>query len=407
MTGLTILVIGINYAPEPTGIAPYTTGLAEDLARRGAVVTVVTGMPHYPTWSVDPKYAKTLTTRECVNGVSLIRLRNAVPRRMTAARRMLYEATFLLHAALRTLNRAPDLVLCVSPALSGAIAGALVARRSRARLLVIVQDLMAAAVDQSGIPAGGSTSRLAELVESFALNAADLVLVISKEFMPRVERYGVPASRIRLARNWTHINPSSLSQEQARARLRWPIQPFTVLHTGNMGYKQDLDNVVQTARLLGLREDVRIVLMGDGSQRRALAADADGIVQLDCLPTVSDDDYPIALAAADLLLVNERPSMLEMSLPSKLTSYFAARRPILAAVNEGGAAWHELQASQAAVMVPAGRPENLLKAIDNLQQDLGLLRALSEAGADFAKSQLSQEGALQGISQHILALLRK
>jgi hypothetical protein len=40
-----IKIVGINYFPELTGIAPYTTGMAEGLAAYGHNVNVVTGLP--------------------------------------------------------------------------------------------------------------------------------------------------------------------------------------------------------------------------------------------------------------------------------------------------------------------------------------------------------------------------
>jgi hypothetical protein len=60
--GQSALFIGINYAPEPTGIGPYTTGMAEGLARRGWGVDVITGFPHYPWWRI-PEEHRTLRER--------------------------------------------------------------------------------------------------------------------------------------------------------------------------------------------------------------------------------------------------------------------------------------------------------------------------------------------------------
>ena len=54
LAGKHALLVGINYAPEPTGIAPYTTGMAEHLAQHAGSVTVLTGIPHYPNWTVNP-----------------------------------------------------------------------------------------------------------------------------------------------------------------------------------------------------------------------------------------------------------------------------------------------------------------------------------------------------------------
>ena len=43
-----ILIYSYNYHPEPIGIAPLMTELAEGLAARGHEVRVLTGMPNYP-----------------------------------------------------------------------------------------------------------------------------------------------------------------------------------------------------------------------------------------------------------------------------------------------------------------------------------------------------------------------
>jgi len=83
LSGRHVAVVGMNYAPEPTGIAPYTAGLAEMLVEAGARVTVVTGVPHYPTWTVDPEYRWSLRVRERRHGVDVIRARHFVPRRQS------------------------------------------------------------------------------------------------------------------------------------------------------------------------------------------------------------------------------------------------------------------------------------------------------------------------------------
>ena len=80
VSGLRVAVVGINYAPEVTGIAPYTTAMCEDLAARGASVEAVTGLPHYPEWRVHEDFHEV----ERRNGVTLHRVAHHVPERMTA-----------------------------------------------------------------------------------------------------------------------------------------------------------------------------------------------------------------------------------------------------------------------------------------------------------------------------------
>ena len=52
-----LLLVSTNYAPEHAGIGPYATQTAEHWAEDpNCEVHVLTGLPHYPAWRVDPGY---------------------------------------------------------------------------------------------------------------------------------------------------------------------------------------------------------------------------------------------------------------------------------------------------------------------------------------------------------------
>src|SRR5881397_3655628 len=118
---LKIDIVGINYAPEHSGIAPYTTDAAEHLARQGHQVRMWTGVDHYPHWAVPRGARGRLSTRDVENGVEVTRLRHYVPRRQSALRRLTYEATFGAHVAATAARSTPDVVLAVVPSLMGAL----------------------------------------------------------------------------------------------------------------------------------------------------------------------------------------------------------------------------------------------------------------------------------------------
>src|SRR6202035_4975467 len=132
------------------------------------------------------------------------------------------------------------------------------------------------------------------------------------------------------------------------------------------------------------------------SQRRALESQARGLRNVRFAGLVADDLYPVVLAAADVLVVNERPSVGTMALPSKITSYLAAGRPILAAVADGGASHRELLGTGgAAWTVPAGDPAALAASLASLAQD-GLRReAMSVAASTYAAGTLGRESSLR------------
>jgi colanic acid biosynthesis glycosyl transferase WcaI len=101
------------------------------------------------------------------------------------------------------------------------------------------------------------------------------------------------------------------------------------------------------------------------------------------------------LQAADVLLVNEQPGVRGMALPSKLTSYFAAGRPVLAATGRESATAAELRRSNAGERVDAGDPAALLDAVERLVADPDRMHALARAGLEYRRTTLSEKGAGQ------------
>ena len=128
-----------------------------------------------------------------------------------------------------------------------------------------------------------------------------------------------------------------------RRRLGWPEDVTVVLHAGNMGAKQGLANVLRASRLADqTNEPLLFVLMGDGNQRAELEA-MGGNRCLQIIDPLPSDLFPQALQAADILLVNERGGVTEMAVPSKLTSYFATGRPVIAATDPGSITAEEIE----------------------------------------------------------------
>jgi colanic acid biosynthesis glycosyl transferase WcaI len=124
-----ILILSINYWPEVTGIGAFTTYRAEYLAATGHEVEVCTTFPYYPDWKVPPEYSGKLGLKEKRNGVSIVRSYSYIPTRVTALKRILFEASFIIGVTLRALLRKrPDVLLVVSPPLGLAATAILLSR---------------------------------------------------------------------------------------------------------------------------------------------------------------------------------------------------------------------------------------------------------------------------------------
>ena len=405
LDGVALTVVGIYYAPDTTGIAPYTADLCRTLAAAGASVHALVGVPHYPQWKVATGYRRRLVSRSTEDGVTVTRVRHFVPRRHDALRRGLYELTFFAGTAVVPAGR-PQAVIGVTPALAGAATARLLAARARAPLGLIVQDLVGAGATQSGIPGGGLlATRIGEL-EAAILRSADRVGIISGAFAGPLAEMGVRPDRVRPMPNYSRLTGTDATRAEARRQLGWPADRRIALHTGNMGLKQGLSNVVDAARLArrGGRDDLLFLLLGDGSDRPAVERAATGLPNVRFLDPVPDERYPLALAAADVLLLNERASVVDMCLPSKLTSYLASGRPVVAATGAGGGAAQLVLDAGAGVVVPPERPAQMLSSLLHVLDHPGRADALGASGRRYAQDRLSRDSATERIVEFAATL---
>jgi colanic acid biosynthesis glycosyl transferase WcaI len=399
-----ILFAAVNYWPEPTGTAPYTTGFAEHLARQGMDVTVVTAMPHYPSWRTFDGYRTALWRREVVNGVRVVRGKVYVPRRHTAVERAALEASFLLASSpLLAAVPAPDVVLGIVPGLSSALLAIAASRLHRVPLTLWFQDLVGAGAVQSGVPGGRRVGAGATRVEGWMERRADRVAIVSEAFRPYLEAAGVAPDRIRRIRNWTHIGEPTAAREEVRRELLVSEADWVCLHAGNMGYKQGLENIVDCARLAEARAPNLVFLfVGDGNQRALLEARGAGLRNIRFIPPQDNERYANILSMADVLLVNQRASVTSMSLPSKLTSYLAAGRPVVAAVSAGEVS-SAIADSGGGVVVAPESPAEMLAAILALRDDPARAAAMGARGAAYARVTLSPGETLGALERLIAA----
>jgi glycosyltransferase involved in cell wall biosynthesis len=387
-----VLLVTTNFWPEPTGISVYTTDLAENLESKDHKVFVLTSLPHYPWWKVPVEFSHLGEGVTSHNGVQVIRAKHLVPPKMNAVFRMRFEISLwwnLRRVSKKLIGKKFDVVIACMPTVAAGIVGKKISKRLDVPFGLIVQDLSGAGAKQSGLRGGALISKIAHVVEGRALHAADSLVVVSPAMKDVVIGLGVESRRINQILNYSARTIASEDKSNARRKFGWAAKDFVVIHTGNMGAKQDLENLVRAADALTGETKIKIYLAGHGNQENNLKTLCLGKSNIAVMPAVSDEDYSALLSAADLLLVNERSTQLEMSLPSKLTSYLYSERSVLAAVPRGGATWKFLEG--VAELVEAADPKALAKKIEELSHNQFRLDELAKLGSEFAKKHLDPE----------------
>lgn len=384
-----ILLVCSNFFPEPTGIAIYSTDLASQLSKSGANVDVLTSPPHYPWWCIPARFSNLSEGFQLIDEIRVLRAKHSIPKSFNILSRLRYETSIFfnyLFFSRKLPKKRYKTVIAYSPSLASAIIGFLLSKKFSSSFGLVVQDLSGRAATQSGMQGAKYVSIVIQKIELFIASKAKGVVVVSDPMRNYLVNHSLDEDKITYIPNYSSVPIIHHNKYTSRKILNWTPDDFIVLHTGNMGLKQDLQNIVKAADYLKLSENIKFVLVGGGNQENFLKDLANGTPNISFISTVSEEEYSHLLSAADLLLLNEKPTQFDMSLPSKITSYLMSGKPVLACVPKEGATAQYL--SNSAYIIDAGDPKLCADTIIKLSKDYLLREKFANSGLDFAKKNL-------------------
>lgn len=392
-----IVVWGINYAPEVTGIAPYNTGLCRFLGSRGYDVRMVTTFSYYPQWKKAPEDRGRLFRHDPdQQGVNVYRCWHYVPARPSTLRRIVHELSFGLTSLYRvlTLPRADVYVVISPPLILGAIAW-LATSIKRSRYVFHVQDLQPDAALGLGMVKPGLFTQALFALEALAYRKAVLVGGISRGMLAAFTRKGVPSAKQWYFPNWVPdqqaLGAPLAASDEFRRSLGISPTAFLAVYSGNLGNKQGLGVLLEAAALLSKSPNpgapmIEIIIAGDGAARAALErrhAEL-GLQHVRLLPLLSEADYRAMLRSANLALITQEKGTGQFFFPSKLLSVLGARLAVLAVADDDSELARALHEARCGFVVPPGDPAALAAQLKNAAAlPPAELEAVRSRGADF------------------------
>ena len=377
-----VIVWGINYAPEMTGIAPCNSALCEFLVERGCDVEMITSFAYYPEWKKRKEDFGYLYRTDWMRGVKVHRCWTYVPSRVSALRRMIHEGSFVLFSLFRVLLiKKPSVFVIVSPPLLLGIAAWIASVLKQAPFMFHVQDLQPDAAVGLGMLREGWLTRMLYWIEGFAYAKAVKVSGISDGMLAMFRKKGVVEQKLILFSNGVRL-PAELSCPGLfRSRNQISEDTFLAVYSGNLGIKQGLDVLIDAAnelRLLGengseggtSQKRIMIVIAGDGARRAILAERIAnmGIKNVLLLPLQSETGYREMLSDADCSLITQQSGTGSFFFPSKLLSALASGRPVLTVADEDSELAKAVRMGRFGMNVLPGRPDLLANALLKLAE---------------------------------------
>lgn len=361
---LRIGIVSQYFWPETFPINP----LAELLAARGHNVTVVTGLPNYPSGNFVGGYGWLGPWREKFGKIAVRRIPLVARGRGSRIRLAMNYLSFAVTSAVGVpaiLKRNVDVVLALQASPLMGVVGGLTQRALFGTPLVTwIQDLWPDSLQLAGIESPLIWRSMDRLMRE-TYQRSDAILLQSRAFRAHTDRYGVPEDRTFYVPNWADPAYRPLDSLEIAAECAELPSGFRIILAGNIGEAQDIDTVISVARLLKGHPAIRICVFGDGRMRSALE---EAILSDQLAPTLQwmgarpFERMPHYFAASDALLLTLRsnPTM-AMTIPSRLQAYLACGRPIIAALD--GEASRIVIENGAGLSAKAGQPAALRDAI--------------------------------------------
>ncbi len=347
---------------EPGGTRHYE--IAQKLTERGHEVTIITSPVSYLTGKSMRENIPWVEKQEAEPGITVVRAYTYPALHRSFVHRVFSFLSFMVSSFFIGLTvKDIDLVWGTSPPIFQSVTAWALARIKRVPFLLEVRDLWPAFAIAVGILQQPILIRASEWLERFLYRHADQVVVNSPGFIDHLHSHG--AIHVELVPNGAD---TSMFDPQAKGEnfrhIHGLADRFIALYAGAHGMSNDLGVMLAAAEMLIDRDDIILVLLGDGKEKPALQSEARdmALTNLKFIPPIPKKEMPIALAAADACIAILKPIPLYATVyPNKVFDYMAAGRPVVLAME--GVIREVIESANSGIAIPPGDPTPLAEAI--------------------------------------------
>lgn len=307
------------------------------------------------------------------------------PLRRDGAARVAQERRYRSLLSRRIETWRPEVVLSANSPLEVQAAAIRQADAGGAAFVFWLQDLHSVAISRHlgrRYPVLGSLigARFTRL-EQRLLRQADAVVAISADYLDVLRRWKLPMEHVEVIENWAPLEDRP-PRTNAWAAAQGLGSGYVVLYAGTLALKHNPALLLELARGL---PDASVVVAAEGPGADWLRERSAGAPNLRILSLQPYEQVPAMLASADLLVAILEPDASTFSAPSKVLTYLAAGRTIVAAIPAENAAARLIKQIGAGTAVEPDDTAGLVFAAESLLADPQRLAAAGYAGRAYAE----------------------
>lgn len=403
-----ILICGINYFPEIISTGKYTREMAEWLVNNGHDVTVITAKPYYPDWKIYEGYSNIFYSKNIENGVTVYRCPIYVPSVPTSYKRVLHLFSFAVSSfpmMLVSMFARNDVLLSIEPPISVAPSVLILSKFSGAKCWLHIQDFEIDAAFNLNMLKNNFLRKVFITFEKFVMSKFDIVSTISSKMITSLHEKGVDENKAVLFENWVDTKNIYPVEAENYYRIKYGIKKDDIvcLYSGNLGKKQGLEIIIDSADKLTNYKKIKFVICGQGSALADLKNKAINLKNVLWLPLQPTENLNTLLNMANIHLLPQLPGAADVVMPSKLTGMLSSGRPVIATAEVGTQI--DKIVSECGVVVRPGALDDFVSAILDLAYDKYYRDALGKQARKYAVDFLGYDNILKHFENNLMKLV--
>ncbi len=296
-----------------------------------------------------------------------------------------------------------------TPPIQGAMA-AIIKKFTKKPIVYSLQDIFPdSLVGTNMAQRNGLLWKIGRAIENFTYRNADQIIVISEDFKRNIMAKGVPEDKIHVIYTWVDENqiyPVDKKDNPLYEEFSIDKEKFTVVYAGNLGHAQNLDIIIEAAKVMRTNDNVQFLIFGSGgledSIRKSIADDS--LCNVKQLPLQSYDRVSYVYGLGDVCIVSCKPGQGGSAMPSKTWSIMSCGRAVLASFDEGDLK-NIVEKHNCGVFTKAGDLDDFVSTLNELSVNYGKCVNMGENARQFIVRNLTKEAGTSKIVEVIRSVI--
>ena len=237
-----------------------------------------------------------------------------------------------------------------------------------------VQDIFPYNLAYSGkLKKNGLIFRTLAAIQRYGYRHSDHIITISEDMKNTLITDGIPEKKIEVIYNWSYQDDLYEGLNLSSVSYMFKPEYYNVVYAGNIGVMQNVEILIETAKLMKEDKSVWFHIIGNGVYKDKLEVRAKdyGITNISFWPMQPPEIAPLIYSAADVNVIPLVKDVYRTALPSKTAICLACQKPIIFAIGKDSKFGQRISNETKCMTIEPDNPKELRDSIYFYKSNIG------------------------------------